>query len=177
MSPGLPPRPRRAFSAMTTDRAAKLAKGFALAATASVSGIEFVGAWQARRFVIENLIAIYANGNEVTYDTEAGTLTLPIGADANTIVTECRRFGGRVERIQRDRNNHFVLVATIENETVHIVHAFHHVALCGSRGPWPSSFSMNNAGEECVRCRMVASTKPAHRARWHPSSLPEPNCV
>ena len=157
---------------MTTDRA-KLAKGFALAATASVSGIEFVGAWQARRFVIENLIAIYGSVNEVTSNTEAGTLTLPIGADANTIVTECRRFGGRVERIQRDRNNHFELVATTENETVHIVHAFHHVALCGSRGPWPASFSMSNGGDECVRCRMVASTKPAHRARWHPSLLTE----
>ena len=162
---------------MTTDRAAKLAKGFALAATASVSGIEFVGAWQARRFVIENLIAIYGSVNEVTSDTEAGTLTLPIGADANTIVTECRRFGGRVERIQRDRNNHFELVATIENETVHIVHAFHHVALCGSRGPWPSSFSMSNGGDECVRCRSIAATKPEHRARWHPSLLPKPSSV
>lgn len=153
---------------MTTDRAAKLAKGFAQAATAGVSCVQFVGAWQVRRFVIENLIAIYGRGNEVTSDTEAGTLTLPIGADANTIVTECRRFGGRVERIQRDRNNHFELVATNENETVHIVHAFHHVALCGSRGPWTSSFSMSNAGEECVRCRSIAATKLEHRARWHP---------
>ena len=177
MNPGLPPRPRRAFSSMSVERATKLAKGFALAATASVSGIEFVGAWQARRFVIENLIAIYANVNEVTFDTEAMTLTLPIGADANTIVSECRRFGGRVERIQRDRNNRFELVATIENDTLHLIHAFHHISLCGSRGPWQSSISRTIGGQECVRCRMVASTKPAHRARWHPSSLPEPNCV
>ena len=162
---------------MTTDRAAKLAKGFAQAATAGVSCVQFVGAWQVRRFVIENLIAIYGRGNEVTSDTEAGTLTLPIGADANTIVSECRRFGGRVERIQRDRNNRFELVATIENDTLHLIHAFHHIALCGSRGPWQSSISRTIGGQECVRCRMVASMKPAHRARWHPSSLPEPNCV
>lgn len=135
MNPGLPPRPHRAFSSLSVERAAKLAKGFALAATAGVSGIEFVGAWQARRFAIENLIAIYGSGNELTFDTEAGTLMLPIGADANTIVTECRRFGGRVERIQRDRNNRFELVATVENETLHLIHAFHHIALCGSRGP------------------------------------------
>ena len=173
MNPGLPPRVHRAFSALATDRATKLAVGFAQAATAGVSGVQFVGAWQARRFVIKNLVAIYVSVNEVTFDTEAGTLTLPIGADANTIVTECRRFGGRVERIKRDRNNHFELVATNENETVHIVHAFHHVALCGSRGPWTSSFSISNGGDECVRCRKFAVTKPEHRARWHPCLLTE----
>ena len=162
---------------MSVERATKLVVGFAQAATAGVSCVQFVGAWQARRFVIENLVAIYGSVNEVTSDTEAGTLTLPIGADANTIVTECRRFGGRVERIQRDRNNRFELVANTENETVQIVHAFHHVALCGSRGPWYSSFSMSNGGDECVRCRKVALTKPEHRARWHPSLLPKPSSV
>lgn len=44
MSPGLPPRAHRAFSSMFADRAAKLANGLALAATAGVSGVKFVGA-------------------------------------------------------------------------------------------------------------------------------------
>ena len=158
---------------MSVDRATKLAVGFAQAATAGVSCVQFVGAWQARRFVIENLVAIYGSVNELIFDTEAMTLTLPIGADADTIVSECRRFGGRIERIKRDRNNRFELVASIENETLHLIHAFHHVALCGSRGPWPPSFSISNGGEECARCQMVAATKPEHRARWHPSLLTE----
>ena len=113
-------------------------------------------------------MAIYGNGNEITYVTEKFTLTLPIGAEKETIVRESRRFGGRVERQQGDRNKHFDFVNG-ENETVHMVHAFHHVALCGFKGPWGSSFTNPSGGEGCLRCLDVASTKPAYRARWPPA--------
>ena len=71
----------RAFSAVSRERAARLVHGFATAAAPRVFRVQLACIWQARRFVIEKLTAIYGNVNEMTYDTENFTLTIPIGAE------------------------------------------------------------------------------------------------
>jgi hypothetical protein len=116
------------------------------------------GEWQARRFVVGK---IGAGENVVTAavpDAKGLTLTLPIVDDWSFYVRECASFGASIASLYRKRK-------VFEIVSGHIVAEFHHVALCGFRGPWIDG---ENAAQTCPTCAKIAETRPNFRARYHP---------
>lgn len=152
----------RPFSALTKAGSTRFT-GTLFTNRALTPSIRFVGAWRDRRFVIVNLepadpvVAAH-------HDLEGLTLTLPVVADADYYVRECARFGAVVAAAFRKRGEFENIVGS--DSKGHIVHAFHHVALCGFKGPW--SISKSSFAGACADCQRVASTPPAHRALMHP---------
>ncbi len=157
-----------AFSSMTPQRAAawlgkpSMAK---LRATGAVSGLVITGAWINRRFVIAAASAAKSSVTKAHLDTEAGTLSFPLDIDPEEFATVCRSLGARVERLQRDRNDRFENVGDCDG-VEHTVHAYHHVSMCGAKGPWDTG-SMPSSS--CSACAHAVATKPKHRARYHPT--------
>ena len=150
------------FSALKKTSAARFTRTLSTN-TAGVESLRFLGQWVDRRFVIANLEPADLV-TEAHHDLETLSLTLPIVADPAYYVRECSRFGAIVASIFRKRK-------VFENAVGadgygHVVHAFHHVALCQYRGPWNES-KAQFAGA-CVACRQVAATPPNYRARMHP---------
>lgn len=131
--------------------------------TAGVESLRFRGAWRDRRFVIDSLEPA-ASVTEPAHDLESLTLTLPLVVDPGYYVRECARFGAVVAAIFR-KQKVFENVLGADGYG-HVVHSFHHVALCGHKGPWGESKS-EFAGA-CTDCLKVATTRPNHRARMHP---------
>lgn len=131
--------------------------------TAGVTSLCFRGQWQDRRFVIVNLEPADLV-TEPIHDLENLSLTLPVVTDPSFYVRECARFGAVVAAMFRSRK---VFENAIGADGYgHVVHAFHHVALCGHKGQWCES-KPEFAGA-CLDCQKVASTRPNHRARMHP---------
>ena len=152
----------RPFSALTKVGAAAFTRTLS-SNTAGVKSLRFRGEWQDRRFVIAGLEPA-AIVTAPLHDIENMTLTLPVVTDPTYYVRECARFGAIVASIFRKRK-------VFENAVGadgygHVVHAFHHVALCQYRGPWNES-KAPFAGA-CVACQQVAATPPNYRARMHP---------
>ena len=172
---GSPKKPRLAFSSMSKRKASALAVRLGQLADEGVCGLVLLGAWRNRRFVIDGGRAAGERVRTLSFDAVALTLTLPTDADADAIVCECRRFGGQVERAFRERHRgEFEMVCASEGGPRHIVHRYHHVALCGCRGPWPDHSSpapFENDGDECAECRTISRTKPSHATRFHPLSF------
>lgn len=165
---------RRPFSSMTNLAASRLAVGLAKLASMGCRGLVLQGAWLRRRFVIESGHEPDKLVSEVDFDVENLSMSLPLGCDAETIVRECRRFGGHVERSFRDKfAGQFDHAVAVGGGEFHLVHRFHHVALCGFSGPWATQGpgSIDDT-EVCDRCQSVAVTKPVHRARYHPLCTP-----
>lgn len=157
---------RRCFSGMTLERATRL-----LASPATqkfrelgVPGLVLIGRWQARRFVIADLAPAATPLPKTVFDLEAATLTIPFSIAAADFVRELRSFAARVERRQRDADDRFENVGDFAG-VAHTVHAHHHVALCGAKGPWPPGAAVTMP---CAACSVRASTLPKHRARYHP---------
>lgn len=166
---------RRSFSGMTHVAAARLAVGLSELEVMGCRGLVLEGAWRGRRFVIESARKPIEKLAEFSFDDDALTMTLPSDAEPASIVRECRRFGGRVERTFRDHVlGSFDFVIREGERAVHLVHQYHHIALCGCDGPWPNDPSDPMdviAGAPCERCRNVSLTKPVHRARYHPLAV------
>ena len=156
------------FSAMTSQRAAAWLGTKSMAHirdTGVVPGLLITGAWANRRFVIAAAKAAKTSIVKAQLDIEAGTLTFPLDIAPEEFATACRSLGGRVERLQRDRNDHFEIVGDFAG-VEHTVHAYHHVSICGSRGPWNTDQVRSSP---CPACALAAATKPKHRARYHPT--------
>ncbi|MEG0922876.1 MAG: hypothetical protein RSD57_17355 [Comamonas sp.] len=157
-----------AFSSVTlkqaTDWLAQLILGKRLGRTA----VTFVGDWapysSPRRFVIAGISTPKTSITMPTPNIEAQTISIPLDIAAEDLYSELRRFGARVERRQRDLNNRFDFVGDSAG-VGHTVHAYHHVALCGSKGPWVLGLTSST---KCPDCVSVAATKPKHRARYVP---------
>lgn len=162
----------RAFSAMSVPAATRLAAGLVRASELGVTGgLQLIGSWRNRRFVVSAMQPVYGHLTAAPLeDLESLSLTLPLGADASTIARETRRFGARVERLVRDQCNHFEVVPSLGDTESHVVHAYHHVALCGHRGPWPEASEAGGTDRErCQLCHDISATAPNHRARYHPA--------
>lgn len=160
-----------AFSSMTPKRAAAWLGGETMAqlrATGAVPGLHIIGDWHQRRFVIAALTRAKSSIPEPRPDIEAETLTIPLGIGPEALATACRSFGARVERRQRDLANIFENVGDFAGMT-HTVHAYHHISLCGSKGPWTTGLVSSSS---CSACARAAATKPKHRARYAP---PQPS--
>ncbi|WP_422012737.1 hypothetical protein [Roseateles sp.] len=129
-----------------------------------VPGLVVIGRWQARRFVIADFAPATAPLTKTAFDLEAATLTFPFSIAADAFVRDFRSFGARVERRQRDADDRFESVGDFAG-IAHTVHAHHHIALCGARGPWPQGAAISM---QCPTCSMRAATQPKHKARYHP---------
>lgn len=161
-----------AFSAMGEVKASRFATGLRKLADMGPHGVVLSGAWCNRRFVIVGGRPSYEPVAGPSFDFAALTLTLPVPCDADAIVRECRRFGGQVERAFRDRHRgEFEVVSSSSGGPRHIVHRYHHVALCGSKGPWLGDSShvfLDGGVVDCDACRTISCTKPVYAARFHP---------
>ena len=153
---------RRAFVAMTKAGSARFTNTL-FANRALVQSIRFVGAWHQRRFVVDSIEPADLVC-EAVHDVEGLTLTLPVVADPDFYVRACARFGAVVAAAFRKRGGFENVVGP--DSKGHVVHVFHHVALCGFKGPW--SVSKSPFAGACVDCQRVASTRPKHRAPMHP---------
>lgn len=150
------------FSALKKTSAARFTRTLSTN-TAGVESLRFLGQWVDRRFVIANLEPADLV-TEPIHDLEALSLTLPIVTDPAYYVRECSRFGAVIAAMFRKRKSFENVVGA--DGYGHVVHAFHHVALCGHRGPWGETKS-EFAGA-CTDCQRVAATRPNFRARMHP---------
>ncbi|MDE2417752.1 MAG: hypothetical protein KGN32_08095 [Burkholderiales bacterium] len=134
-----------------------------------VGGLQFVGDWIGRRFVIKKLLPALGEVHSVTKDYAAGTITIPrsILISATDSVRELRSFGASVTR--RKQSGSFDVVAGFDSET-HFVPVGHHIALCGHRGPWPDASYPMTSPVSCNVCAKISQSKPKYRARFHPLS-------
>lgn len=169
--PPPPGRRWRTFSAVTIVVVTRVLGIMSKLAELDVPGIVLVGAWRSRQFVIKRGQAAQAPVSGAIADMKALTITLPIDISAEAFARACRSFGGKVEREFRERNlGQFDFVRSRDGGPPHLVHRFHHVALCGCSGPWPDgSMSLDDfEGDVCSRCQHMSTTKPLHKARYHP---------
>lgn len=132
-----------------------------------VGGLQFVGEWVGRRFLIKRLLPAQGEVHSVTKDYAAGTITIPrsILISATDSVRELRSFGASVNR--RSQNGAFDVAAGFDHET-HFVAVGHHIALCGHRGPWPDTSYPMTSPVSCNVCAEISKSKPNYRARFHP---------
>lgn len=132
------------------------------------TGVVFIGDWapsdKPRRFVIAALSPTKSRITEPNFDIERMALTIPLSIGPESFWKACLSFGGRVERRQRDLVNTFDFVGDSAG-IGHTVHAYHHQAICGSKGPWVIGLTPSS---KCSACVSVAATKPKHRARYVP---------
>lgn len=154
------------FDAVTAKKAAVIAARLG-EIPASVGGLQFVGEWIGRRFVIRNLLPAMGEVNSVTKDFAAGTITIPRTLLLSEVdcVRELRSFGASVTR--RSQNGSFDVAAGFDNET-HFVAVGNHIALCGHRGPWPDTSNPPTMTVSCNACENISKSKPNYRARFHP---------
>lgn len=154
-----------AFSAVTEKQVIAWLQQLA-PARLKIGAVMFVGAWipsdKPRRFVIAALIPQKSAPAEPVADLVEETLIVPLSIRPADLLKAFRSFGARVERRQRDLIDKFDFVGDSAG-VGHTVHAFHHVAICGAKGPWiigllPSS--------KCHDCARVAATTPKHRVRY-----------
>jgi hypothetical protein len=150
------------FAAMTLAQAHMLAKRIPQHA----NGVRMHGEWRQRRFVIAMLSHPAAHVQQTQANIGAAELDLPMGLEPERIVAEARRFGMRVEWLRRQLK--LFEIEEGSDGVTHIVHAFHHVATCGYRGPWPQGVSTPRA-PTCQHCLLEAAIRPVFRARYHPA--------
>ena len=160
-----------AFSSVTLKQARAWIAQLAPARDKGATGVMFVGDWipsdKPRRFVIAALLPRKSPIAEPIFDIEGMTLTVPIGIAPEAFHKACLSFGARVERRQRDLRDTFDFVGDSAG-IGHTVHAYHHVAICGSKGPWTIGLTPSS---KCANCARVAATTPKHRARYPVSPL------
>jgi hypothetical protein len=126
---------------------------------ANFHSVVFRGCWKDRRFVIEKILISEDHVTEAVSNSKDLTLTLPIVDDWDYYLREFARFGASISALYRKQK-------LFENVGGHIIHAYHHVALCGARGPWagvPLTLAVT-----CEMCANVANSVPKYRARYHP---------
>jgi hypothetical protein len=153
---------------------AKSAGCWAALAASSRVGIVLVGAWHRRRFVVGHVRRADGIVRSVSQDVHGLKLAIPASTPAAKIASACRSFGARVERAAHAEDVWaFELVCCDYGGPRHIVHRYHHVALCGETGPWPEVPLEPEIAceiEVCGLCDAVSKEKPPYRARYHPLS-------
>ena len=158
------PRP---FTSMSKAAAKRFVARMPQADHLGVLAICLHGDWRNRRFVINRVTASDRTVDEAIFDIDGLTLTVPLIVNETDFSSATRSFGAKIERIFRDRHDEFEHVTGGDGE-MHIVHAFHHVALCGYNGPFPDL--PVESPTDCVGCVDVGASRPAHRVRYHPAA-------
>lgn len=164
---------RRAFSAITIKSATILHRALPFAREAGYAAVTFEGGWQRRRFILIN-----GHGKRELPANPANplalTLSVPVTLSPPELMTALRSFGASVERLWRaNEQGHFDLVVSETDGHRHMVHRYHHIALCGHKSTnWLSDDEVGSFASEvqsCPKCTTAAATTPAYRARWHPA--------
>jgi hypothetical protein len=169
------PDQRRPFTALTVTSAGWLS----VLLRSSRMGLVIDGAWYRRRFVICAVRESSSCVSGVTHDIKGLALAVPVSASLDSIARECQRFGARVERILREQHRfEFDLEPGADERGPgalrHIVHRYHHIALCQYRGPWPERLlepEFASELETCPDCSWISREQPTYRARYHPLCL------
>jgi hypothetical protein len=169
------PEERRPFTGITSASAISLAAR----AASHQFGLILEGVWDRRRFVVDRVCDGSSLVSYPACDIARRTLALPMKATEHTIARECQSFGARVERWFRDHHRgQFDLECGADwrgpGGLRHLVHRYHHVALCQYRGPWaerPLEPEISSELQMCPVCCHVAREPPAYRARYHPQSF------
>ena len=160
-------RMARSFTGMSKAAARRFVARMPQANELGVLAICLHGAWRNRRFVINAVTASDRIVDEAIFDLDGLTLTVPLSVNEADFSSATRSFGAKIERIFRDRHDEFERVTGGDGE-IHIVHAYHHVALCGYSGSFPDlPITMP---DDCVGCGDVGASRPAHRVRYHPAT-------
>jgi hypothetical protein len=154
----------KAFAALDSAAAARAA---ALLNRMRIQGVRHVlvqGIWKRRRFVFESVRVDYGAPRIPGQDLVDLALSVSTDIDGIGFATACRKLGGKVERLYRD--DHDVFDHAIDAaQRIHIVHAYHHVAACGSKGPW-----QEDPVDSSVTCPMciaaLANPMKSYRARY-----------
>jgi hypothetical protein len=155
-------RHRAPFAAMSYAYARLLAEN----GSPSDNGFRLHGAWERRRFVIARLSRSPVRISLPRAYLEHLALDLPTRMESQRIIAECRSFGMRVEL--RCRQIKLFEVQMGDDGQSHIVHAYHHVAACGFRGPWMHEPASAGA-PTCQYCLIASAIRPLFRARYHPA--------
>jgi len=132
----------------------------------SANGIRLHGAWLQRRFVIVRYSHPPTRVEQPLAHIDADELDLPTGLAPERFVAEARSFGMRIEALRR-RIKTFEIEEDVDGVS-HIVHAFHHIAVCGFRGPWPHGPAVVST-PTCQTCLIASAIRPVFRARFHPA--------
>lgn len=123
------------------------------------------GTWCARRFVIAKLSVSNQSVAEPVPDFERLTLTIPNTIDPDSLMRETQRFGASVASQFRRRNPEFERIVS-DDGVRHWCQKLHHVALCGSKGPWGLCEGIDLAvSGSCPSCAEIASSTPSYRRR------------
>jgi hypothetical protein len=152
------------FTSLTRVRAKVFAQR--ISAQTLVPSFKIFGRWHCRRFIVDRIEA----GKEVVFepvpDYSTLALTVPVSDDPEYYINELKRFGATVEsRARKERAFQFV---TGGDDQRHMIHSYHHIALCGHRGPWPESANPVADSVTCIACAIKAISIPPYRARYHP---------
>lgn len=165
---------KRAFSATSLKSATILHRALPFARETGCAAVTFQGGWVNRRFV---LLGGCARRELPPHPRNplALTLTVPVTLDPTALMNALRSFGASVERLWRDNEQgRFDLVDSEDDGHRHMVHRYHHIALCGHKPDrWLSDDEVESFASEiqaCPACATAAAEQPVHRARWHPST-------
>lgn len=155
------------FSALTKAKAIKVVEAMAKSVPRGDRSITLHGSWSGRRFVIFNATASPTSIAKPIADVENLSLTLPFANDWEAVSRACAAFGATVAALFRKRK---VFENVADNAgVIHSAHAYHHVSLCGHRGPWGEGHVVGvEVPVTCASCAKIAATMPAFRARYHP---------
>jgi len=174
-----PAKRRATFSGLTEKGARSLYRGLRAADKAGFPGVRFTGAWIGRRLVIDGGAPVR---EMPAHPANPMALTLAVSStlEPGGLLKAFRSFGATVERIWRDsEKGAFDSVVSADDGARHQVHRYHHVALCGHKPRrWVGDDEVAGFADEvfmCSKCISAAATKPAHRARWHPSAAGAPS--
>lgn len=162
------------FSAVTVKTATVLHRSLQAARQAGYAGVTFQGGWVARRFV---MVGGRGEREVPTHPRNPLALTafVPVTTNPEELMKALRSFGATVERRWRDTNRGlFERVISMGDGHRHLVHRFHHVAVCEHKPTrWLSDDGLGGMADKvqaCTTCTIAATTKPLHAARWHPTS-------
>ena len=137
-----------------------------------LAGVTFVAAWCGRKLCILKIERELLPVTQPSHDIEGLRLRLPIVDDPAYYVRECMKFGSSVASAYR-KVRVFERVLGSDG-AVHIAHAYHHVCLCGHRGPFDADgdvvFEIDSSARMCSACDEDASKPKSFRARYHPIS-------
>jgi hypothetical protein len=151
----------RAFSSISEADSKGLEIGLAKAKKLGVPALRLVGRWRDRRFVIADLQPSESPANSADHDYVDLVLTIPIDANAETIVKECHRFGKTVEKLCRRHKEVLDPVIALLDGVEHRIDPYDHLAICGQPGPWADYLvSKIFTADKCQRCIALAKTWP-----------------
>ena len=156
----------KSYSSVTAIAGDQFVARMQQAKVLQLPGICLCGSWRNRRFEVAEFKPANTIITSPVFDVQGLHLLVPVEISSTQFVSACRSFGAKVERAYRDSHDYFERASDL-SARIHVVHAYHHVALCQFKGPWPNTPDTAEV-RSCTRCSDRAKLTPAHRVRYHP---------